>query len=303
MRWLTGIATAVVVMATVGVGHAQIAEKKAMTLGAAKQAIAAAAAEAKRLQAPGGVIAVVDDGGNLVALERLDGTFVAGANISIGKARTAAMFKRPTKFFEDVINKGRTTMVALPDFTPLQGGIPIMVGEQVIGGIGVSGAASAPQDEELAIAGANAVKALAAQSGAAGSSPVTYFPSAAMAAAFAKGAVLVGGEHMMYAARNYMVHASRRDKPGMAEVHTWETDVIYVLEGSATFVTGGTVADGKITEPGQIRGSAIQGGETRRIAKGDVIIVPNGVPHWFKEVQGPLLYFVVKPISSDGGAR
>ena len=86
----------------------------------------------------------------------------------------------------------------------------------------------------------------------------------------------------------------------MAEIHTWETDVIYVLEGSATFVTGGTVVDAKITEPGQIRGSAIQGGESRRIAKGDVIIVSNGVPHWFKEVKGPFLYFVVKPIPQGG---
>src|SRR5207247_6865131 len=107
------------------------------TLDGAKQVIAAAAAEAKRNRA-GGVIAVVDDGGNLMALERLDGTFAAGANISIGKARTAAIFKRPTKAFEDVIKNGRTAMVALNDFTPLQGGVPIMVGEEVIGGIGVS---------------------------------------------------------------------------------------------------------------------------------------------------------------------
>ncbi len=92
-----------------------------------------------------------------MALERLDGTFAAGANISIGKARTAALFKKPTKFFEDVVNKGRTAMTALPDFTPLQGGVPIMIGDQFVGAIGVSGTASAQQDEELAIAGANAL--------------------------------------------------------------------------------------------------------------------------------------------------
>ena len=74
----------------------------------------------------GGVIAVVDDGGNLMALERVDGTFAAGANISIGKARTAALFQKPTAFFEDIIAKGRTAMVALNDFTPLQGGVPII---------------------------------------------------------------------------------------------------------------------------------------------------------------------------------
>ena len=75
--------------------------------------IAAATAEAKSKNAPGGAIAVVDEGGNLIAVERLDDTFAAGANISIGKARTAVLFKRPTKFFEDVINKGRTAMTTL----------------------------------------------------------------------------------------------------------------------------------------------------------------------------------------------
>ena len=295
MRWLTGIAATAALAVTVATGHAQIVEKKAMTLDAAKQVIAAAAAEAKRLNAPGGVIAVVDDGGNLIALERLDNTFVAGANISIGKARTAAMFKRPTKFFEDVVNKGRTTMVALSDFTPLQGGIPLMVGEQVIGGIGVSGAATAQQDEEIALAGAGAVKAFAAASGAAAPSAVTYIDSAKVAVAFGKGAVLVGeDERMMHAARNYMVHASRREAPGMAEIHTLDTDIIYVLGGTATLVTGGTAVDAKTTAPNEIRGSAIREGESRRLVKGDVIIIPNGVPHWFKEVQAPFLYYVVK---------
>ena len=82
----------------------QVIDKKSLTLDGARQVIAAAKAEAKKLNAPGGVIAVVDDGGNLMALERLDGTFAAGANISIGKARTAVQFKRPTRFFEELIN-------------------------------------------------------------------------------------------------------------------------------------------------------------------------------------------------------
>jgi glc operon protein GlcG len=94
--------------------------------------------------------------------------------------------------------------------------------------------------------------------------------------------------------RNYMVHASHRDSAGMAEVHELDADIIYVLEGSATFVTGGTVEDGKVTAANEIRGSAITGGELRRIAKGDVLIVPNGTPHWFKEVSGTLNYYVVK---------
>ena len=143
--------------------ESQTAQKKVLTLEGAKKVIGAAVDEAKTLNAPGGAIAVVDEGGNLMAVERLDGTFAAGANISIGKARTAVLFKRPTKFFEDVINKGRTAMTTLNDFTPLQGGIPILVDGQIIGAVGVSGAASAQQDEELAIAGANALATSSAQ--------------------------------------------------------------------------------------------------------------------------------------------
>ena len=139
------------------ISSAQTMQKKALTLEGAKRVIVAAVAEAKSKNAPGGAIAVVDEGGNLIAVERLDNTFAAGANISIGKARTAVLFKRPTKFFEDVINKGRTAMTTVNDFTPLQGGIPIIVDGQIIGAVGVSGATSAEQDEELAIAGANAL--------------------------------------------------------------------------------------------------------------------------------------------------
>src|SRR5687767_9944207 len=144
-------------LALVGTASAQVATKKSLDLAGARKVIAAARAEAQRLKAPGGVIAVVDDGGNLVALERLDGTFAAGANISIGKARTAALFKKPTKLFEDIIRNGRTPMVALNDFTPLQGGVPIEVGGQIVGAVGVSGAASAQQDEDLATAGTKAL--------------------------------------------------------------------------------------------------------------------------------------------------
>src|SRR5437773_11859003 len=137
--------------------HAQIVEKKSLNLDGAKKAISAAVDYAKKNNAPGGVVAVVDEGGNLMALERIDGTFAMGATISIGKARTAVLFKKPTRIFEELINKGRTAMTALDGFTPLIGGIPIMVDNQVVGGIGVSGAASAAQDEELALAGANAI--------------------------------------------------------------------------------------------------------------------------------------------------
>src|SRR5512142_3084760 len=133
-----------------------VTEKKVLTLAGAQKVTAAMLAEARRLNTTGAV-AVVDDGGNLMALERIDGTFAAGARISTGKARTAALFKKPTRAFEEIIGKGRTATVALEDFTPLQGGIPLAIDGQVVGAVGVSGAASAQQDEELASAAAAAL--------------------------------------------------------------------------------------------------------------------------------------------------
>ena len=275
------------------VAQAQTAEKKTLTIEGAKKVIAAAVAYAKKNNAPGGVIAVVDDGGNLMALERLDGTFAAGANISIGKARTAALFKRSTKAFEDIIKNGRTAMVALPDayFTPLQGGVPITIDGQIVGGVGVSGAASAQQDEELAIAGANVfsteIKTTATRPPS--TFPVLFFDASQVNASFSKGAVLLNGTD-----RNFMVHTSRRDKPGQAEIHVLDTDIIYVMQGTATFVTGGTAVEAKEIAVDEIRGSRIDGGDTRRLKKGDVIIVPNNTPHWFKQVDGEFLYYTIK---------
>lgn len=271
---------------------AQTVEKKTLTIDGAKKVIAGAVAYARKNNAPGGVIAVVDDGGNLMALERLDGTFAAGANISIGKARTAVLFKRPTKAFEDIIKNGRTAMVALPDayFTPLQGGVPITIDGQIVGGVGVSGAASAQQDEELAIAGAN-VFAEPKVSDAMPSStpPVLFFDAKQVSASFSNGSVLLDGND-----RNYMVHTSRRDKPGLAEIHALDTDIIYVMEGTAIFVTGGTAVDAKEIAPNEIRGSRIEGGVTRQLSKGQVIIVPNNTAHWFKEVNSEFLYYTIK---------
>ena len=282
----------VLIVALLAVANGQTADKKTLTLQGAEQVIAAAKSEAKKLQAPGGVIAVVDDGGNLMALERLDGTFSAGANISIGKAKTAVMFKKPTRFFEELINssgKGRTVMTALENFTPLIGGIPIIVDNQIVGGVGVSGAASADQDEKLAIAGSNAFASETAMGGDPAPA-VSYWEKSKVDEAFSKGAVLFDASD----GRNYMVHASRREKPGQAEIHTKDADVIYVLQGSATFITGGEAVDAKTTAPDELRGSSIRNGQTRQIAKGDVIIVPHGVPHQFLEVTNPFLYYVVK---------
>ena len=288
--------------------HAQIVEKKSLNLDGAKKAIAAAVDYAKKNKAPGGVIAIVDEGGNLMALERLDGTFAMGATISIGKARTAVLFKKPTRFFEELINKGRTAMTAVDGFTPLIGGIPIVIEGEVVGGIGVSGAASANQDEELALAGANALtvagrgEAGSREGNQAGSSAfakatadksppattATFIDPRQVAAAFGKGQPLLE-------TAGYKVHASRRVEPGQAEIHTLDTDVIYVVDGSATLVTGGKALDAKEIAPNELRGTKIEGGEEHQITKGEVIIIPNGVPHQFTAVTGELHYFVCKP--------
>jgi mannose-6-phosphate isomerase-like protein (cupin superfamily) len=122
---------------------------------------------------------------------------------------------------------------------------------------------------------------------------VTFIPAARVTTAFAKGEPLV--ENGLY-----KVHASRREGPGMAEVHARDTDIIYVLEGSATIVTGGQVVDGKTTATDEIRGRSIIGGSERRLARGDLFIVANGVPHWFSEVQAPFLYYVVKTTAAGG---
>ena len=269
---------------------AQTIHKPSLSLEGTRKVISAARNYALAKNAPGGVIAVVDDGGNLIALERLDGTFAAGANISIGKARTAALFKRPTKFFEEIINKGRTAMTALSDFTPLQGGVPIMLNGRIVGAIGVSGAASAQQDEEVALAGAAAVEAAGSSTAlASGTTPMdaSYLPNAQVAAAFAKGMPLIETD-------TFKVHASRREHDGQAEVHVRDTDIVYVLEGTATIVTGGSVIKGATTAADELRGESISGGESRTVTRGDVVVVPNGVPHLFKDVKGPFLYYVVK---------
>jgi len=137
------------------VASAQVIESKTISLEAAKKVAAEASRYAKTNNAPGGAIAVVDNGGNLIYLERIDGTFAAAAEVAIKKANTAALFKAPSVKLENSINGGRAALITV-GHTFLQGGIPIMVDGQVVGAIGVSGAASAQQDEEIAIAGSKA---------------------------------------------------------------------------------------------------------------------------------------------------
>ena len=136
--------------------QAQVVEtKKGLTLEGAKAVAAAATAEARKGN-EGASIAVVDDGGNLMYLERMQPTFPMGATISTEKARTAALFQKPTKILEDAIVGGRTPLLNVWS-APLNGGEPIVVDGQVVGAIGVSGASSAARDAAIAIAGAGAL--------------------------------------------------------------------------------------------------------------------------------------------------
>jgi mannose-6-phosphate isomerase-like protein (cupin superfamily) len=135
----------------------------------------------------------------------------------------------------------------------------------------------------LALAGFATAAALIA----AGASGVTYVDHDKVNTALAKGGSLVK-------APDLLVSGNHRDKAGQVEVHEKETDVIHVIDGEATFVTGGTMVGGKPTGPGQIRGTEIQGGQTQHLSKGDVVVVPAGTPHWFKEVPHGVNYYVVK---------
>ena len=135
---------------------AQLAEKKALTLAAARKMVAAAQAAADR-QHLRGVIAVCDDGGWLILLERMDNSaYTASVELAAGKARTAALFKKPSGALEETINHGRTAAVTAP-FLEMQGGFPIIVDGQVIGAIAAS--FDTPEhDVEIAQAGLAALR-------------------------------------------------------------------------------------------------------------------------------------------------
>jgi glc operon protein GlcG len=156
MRLSAIVVAAAALFAVAGRASAQTTgTKTTLTLEGAKVVAAAAVAEAKNGK-EGASIAVVDDGGNLMYLERLQPTFPMGATISTEKARTAALFQKPTKILEDAIVGGRTPLLNAWS-APLNGGEPIVVNGQVIGAIGVSGASSAARDAAIALAGAAAL--------------------------------------------------------------------------------------------------------------------------------------------------
>lgn len=285
-RWLAFGSLCGAILAPVAMAD-HVTLRANLTLAGAKALAATAAEYAQSHGAPGAAIAIVDAGGTVLYVERLDGTFQNAASISIGKARTAALFGKPTRVFEQTINEGRYAMLAVPEvapFTPLMGGVPVEVRGQVVGAIGVSGAASAAQDDEIAT---NAAQTFARTEEDERSSAVQHVPAARVAAAFKADATLISDPR-------FRVNASRRDGPGEAEVHLRDTDIFYVIEGSADFVTGGSVVEPRQVSPTEIRGTRLDGGKSRRLLRGDVLTVPSGVPHWFRGVDAPFTYYVVK---------
>lgn len=134
-----------------------------------------------------------------------------------------------------------------------------------------------------------AVSGAAAQQ--ASSPKVLYYPHQQVAAAFAKGEKLAEGG----AGRAvYQVYTARRDKPGEVELHKLDTDIMYIIKGKAIFVTGGKVIGARHTAPNEILGRSSEGGTPHHLSAGDIIIIPHGVPHWYKTVQPPFLYLVIK---------
>lgn len=140
---------------------AEPATRKVLTLEIAKQVAAAASAEAVANKWTV-VIAILDEGGNLMYLERADNTQIASIQIAQNKARTAVGFKRPSKTFEDAVAGGRHAILGLKEMTPVEGGIPLMLGDQLAGAIGVSGVTS-QQDGQIAKAGADALAKIVAK--------------------------------------------------------------------------------------------------------------------------------------------
>ncbi len=256
----------------------------ALTFEGARLAAEAVGAEAaRRGVAP--VVSAVDAGGELIYLLRPDAAQVASVKVTTDKARTAAIYRRPSKDFEDQASHGRPSALHLARAVPLQGGVPIIVDGQVAGAIGVSGATSADEDQELALIGAETAAAAASSEGT--GREAAFFSAETVQAKFEQGGLLLDE-------RAYKIDAGRRVKPGEVEFHDRVTDIMRVVEGRATVVTGGVMRNPREVAPGEIRAEAIDGGATHELAVDDVLAVPAGVPHQFVEVSDPFLYYVVK---------
>jgi len=230
----------------------------ALTYAGAKVAAqAVAAAATARGVAP--VAAAVDTGGELIYLWRPDEAQVASVGVATDKARTAAIYRRPSKDFEDQASGGRPSALHLAGAVPLQGGMPIVVDGHVVGAIGVSGASSADEDQELAVLGQHA--AAAAPPGEA-----VFISSKTLHEKFEVGGLLVDTP-------GYKLDAGRRTGPGEVELHEQIVDIMQVAAGNAKVVTGETAHE---------------------LAVGDVLVIPNGMPHQFVDASDPFLYLVTK---------
>jgi uncharacterized protein GlcG (DUF336 family) len=256
-----------------------VAELPSLTYEGARLVAEAAGAEAaRRGVAP--VVSVVDPGGALMYLVRPDAAQVASVAVTTDKARTAAIYRRPSKDFEDQAGGGRPSALHLARAVPLQGGIPIEHDGNVVGAVGVSGATSADEDNELALVGAAATN---------GERPngAAFFPAAAVVRKFESGGLLLDEP-------GYKIDAGRREAPGEAEYHEHTVDVMHVVEGTATVVVGGELREARQVAPGELRGASVAGGRRHDLGEGDVLAIPNRVPHQFVDVSDPFLYFVVK---------
>jgi len=241
------------------------AEVPALTYDGARMAAEAiGAAAAQRGVAP--VVSAVDAGGELVFLVRPDAAQVASVQVTTDKARTAAIYRRPSKDFEDQASGGRPSALHLARAVPLQGGMPIEYAGEVIGAVGVSGARSADEDQELAVIGVEAIAAALNGSSNGHANGAVHFDREAVARKFEDGGLLVDGSA-------YKLDAGRRVEPGEVELHEHVIDVMHVVQGTATVVAGET---------------------THELAEGDILTIPAGVPHQFTAVSDPFLYLVVK---------
>jgi glc operon protein GlcG len=240
-------------------------EERVLTFDGARIAGEAVARECEvRGVAP--VAAIVDTNGELIYLYRPDKAQVASVGVATDKARTAAIYRRESRDFEEQVAGGRRpSALHLARAVPLQGGIPVVVDGRVVGAVGVSGATSADEDRELAQIGVAAAESAATTR----NGHASYFPGDEVRAKFATGGLLLEKPR-------YKIDAGRRTGRGDVEIHDYEVDVMHVLQGSATVVAGE---------------------QTHELSEGDVLEIPAGVPHQFTDASDPFLYFVVKVAS------
>jgi len=261
------------------------------------------------------VSAIVDASGELLQLRRPDSAKVASARVAIDKARTAAIFMRPSREIEEQVSGGRPGARALHGAVALTGGIPLEVDGGVVGAIGVSGetpdedeaaarvgannvldhavgvsgASSADEDQELAVIGVDGA-VVAANDGH--TRTAAFFTNAEVSERFSTGGLLLDE-------RGYKIDAGRRDGPGEVEYHESVVDVMRVVQGNASVLTGGTMVDPREIAAGEVRAGEVRAGEvqgatTHELSEGDVLAVPAGVPHQFIEVSEEFLYYVIK---------